>query len=155
MARKFLKLLEIGGNREDSLVSWIVQATLCRLTVIARNPIYQAFLRPSSMLCTASRRFSSCHFSGFPKPVRRRHWQLSSQPPSGTLTMSRWFTCLSYQKRRFQRRRRYFFPSRRYDAYYRTAFLPFMPPVRMLSMIMRKLSCTRRIITPSDSHIRG
>lgn len=32
-------------------------------TVIARNPIYQAFLRPSSMLCNASRRFSLRHSS--------------------------------------------------------------------------------------------
>lgn len=117
MARKFLELREIGGNREDSLVSRIVQAALCRLTVIARNPIYQAFLRPSSMPCTASRRFSSCHFSGSPKPVRRRHWQLSS-PPSGTLTMSRWFTCLSYQKRRSQTST-LLLPVR-YDGYHRT-----------------------------------
>lgn len=73
--------------------------------------------------------------------------------PSGTLTMSRWFTCLSYQKRRSQTST-LLLPVR-YDGYYRTAFLPFIPSVRMLSMIMRKLSCIRRIITPSDSHIRG
>lgn len=79
MARKFLKF-QREDRREpgDSLVSRIVRATLRRLTVIARNPIYQAFLRPSSMLCTRSRRFSLCYSSRFPKPARRRHWQLSS-----------------------------------------------------------------------------
>lgn len=79
MTRKFLKF-QREDRREpgDSLVSRIVRATLRRLTVIARNLIYQAFLRPSSMLCTRSCRFSLCHSSRFPKPGRRRHWQLSS-----------------------------------------------------------------------------
>lgn len=62
MARKFLKFQrEDRREPRDSLVSRIVRATLRRLTVIVRNPIYQAFLRPSSMLCTTSHRFSLCH----------------------------------------------------------------------------------------------
>lgn len=61
----------------NPLVSRIVRASSNGI-VIARNPIYQAFPRPSSILCTAFHRFSLCHFSRFSKPGRRRHWQLSS-----------------------------------------------------------------------------
>lgn len=61
----------------NPLVSRIVRASSNGI-VIARNPIYQAFPRPSSILCTAFHRFSLCHSSRFSKPGRRRHWQLSS-----------------------------------------------------------------------------
>lgn len=67
-------------------------------TVIARNPIYQDSLRPSSMLCTASRRFSLCHSSRFlsfhlsllhrREPDRRRT-PATVVALSGTFTMLR------------------------------------------------------------------
>lgn len=64
------------GELENPLVSRIVRASPDGI-VIVRNPIYQAFPRPSSILCTAFRRFSLCHSSRFPKSGRR-HRQLSS-----------------------------------------------------------------------------
>lgn len=73
MARKFLKLYAYRRSRRRererkrrgpfSLADCTSGAMSPNGTVIARNPIYQDSLRPSAMLCTASRRFSLCHSS--------------------------------------------------------------------------------------------
>lgn len=83
-------------HRPFSLADCTSDATSPNGTVIARNPIYQDSLRPSSVLCTASRRFSLCHSSRF-LPFRssrrrvpnRRRTSSTVVALSGTFTMSR------------------------------------------------------------------
>lgn len=144
MAWKFLMLQrEDRWEPGDSLVSRIVRATLRRLTVIARNPIYQAFLRPSSMLCTASltvflyttpRAFPS-RANGDTGNCRRPVWDSYSVA---------WFTWLTYQK--WSQTSTLLLPIL-HDGYYRFAFLSFIPLFMILNTMTRKFSCMRRIVT--------
>jgi hypothetical protein len=65
MAWKFLKprrWRKTGTEGFFSLADCTSDAASSNGTVIARNPIYQVFLRPSSTPCITSHRFSLCHF---------------------------------------------------------------------------------------------
>lgn len=119
---KISRALWWDGKREpgNPLVSRIARASSNGI-VFVRNPIYQAFLHQA---CSAPR--FAVFLYAIPPAFQAWSTETTVVVLSGTFTMSRWFTCLPYQKTAIPDR--VDFSPVWCDSYYHLAFLssPFL-----------------------------